>query len=147
MRKGDRKRHELRRLIARETEHQTLVARAGVEFIGDLSGFRLERFVDAESDVGRLTVDHVDDRAGVAVEAVLRAVISDLADGLADDFVDIDVRLGGYLTHDRNDTGRGGRLAGDAGHRILLKHSVEDRVGDLVADLVRMTFGHGFGSE
>ena len=52
MRKHDRRRHQLRRVVAGKAEHQTLIARA---LLGRLLPFRLLG-VDALGDVGRLAV-------------------------------------------------------------------------------------------
>ena len=144
VRERDRQRHELRRLVAGVAEHHALIARTVVERV--LAGLlALERVVDAEGDVGALLVDVRDDGAGLAVKAVLGAVIADLAHGLAHDFRNVDVALGRDLAHDVHDAGRDRALAGDAAVRILRQDRVEDRVGDLIADLVGMSLGHGFG--
>ena len=45
------------------------------------------------------------------------------------------------------DAGLDQRLAGDARALVLREHGVEHRVGDLVGDLVRMSFGDGLGGE
>ena len=137
-------RHELRRLVAGEAEHHALIARAVVEraVAGLLA---LERLVDAEGDVRALLVDVCDDGAGLAVKAVFCAVVADLAHGLAHDLRDVHVAVGRDLTHDVHDAGRDRAFAGDAAVRVLRQNGVEDRVGDLVADLVGMSFRHGFG--
>ena len=84
VRERDRQRHELRRLVAGVAEHHALIARAVIERV--LAGLlALERVVDAEGNVGALLVDVRDDGAGLAVKAILGAVIADLAHGLAHD--------------------------------------------------------------
>ena len=84
VRQRDRQRHQLRRLAAREAEHQTLIAGAAG--------------IDALRDVGRLRIDRRNHRAGLAVEAVLRARVADFFDGIAYDRRKVDVGLGGDLT-------------------------------------------------
>ena len=142
--KRDGQRHELRRLVAGETEHHALVARAVVEraVAGLLA---LERLVHAEGDVRALLVDVRDDGAGLAVKAVLCAVVADLAHGLAHDLRDVHVAVGRDLAHDVHDAGRDRALAGDAAVRVLRQNGVKDRVGHLVADLVGMSLRDGFG--
>ena len=137
-------RHELRRLVAGEAEHHALIARAVVEraVAGLLA---LERLVDAEGNVRALLVDVRDDGAGLAVKAVFCAVVADLAHGLAHDLRDVDVAVGRDLAHDVHDAGRDRAFAGDAAVRVLRQNGVEDRVGDLVADLVGMSLRDGFG--
>ena len=51
------------------------------------------------------------------------------------------------LAEDHDEAGRRGRLAGDAGLRVLGHDGVEDRVRDLVAHLVGVAFGHRLGRE
>jgi hypothetical protein len=77
VREHDRQRHQLLGLAAGEAEHQALVSRAAG--------------VDALRDVGRLRIDRGDDRAGLAVETVLRARVADVADRRADDRREVDV--------------------------------------------------------
>src|SRR5206468_8913641 len=73
--------------------------------------------------------------------------ISDLAHGLTDDLLVIECRIGRDLAceHDRVALAQG--LAGDAALRVLLEAGVEDRVGDVIADLVGVTLGYRFGRE
>ena len=55
--------------------------------------------------------------------------------------------LGGDLAGDVHEAGGDHRLDRDARLRVLLEHRVEDGVGDLVTDLVRVPLGHGLGRE
>src|SRR5208282_3233206 len=70
MRHRDRHRHQLRRFVARKTEHQALVARAL---------FLVESLAlgNALRDIGRLWLDRGQNRAIVAVKAALGAVVTD----------------------------------------------------------------------
>src|SRR6185436_17579828 len=79
--------HEARRLVAGVAEHEALIARALVE-VETLA------FVDALRDVARLLAVGDDHRAAVRVEADLRVVIADAADGAARDVLDIDLGVG-----------------------------------------------------
>ena len=103
--------------------------------------------VGAQGDVGALAIDVGDDAAGVAVKAVLGAVIADGADDLARRAGDVHVAAGRDLAHDVDEAGGAGRLAGNAGTGVLRQDGVEDGVGDLVADFVGMPLGDGFGRE
>ena len=137
---GDRGGHQFRRLVAGETEHHALVA--GARLIGVVVGV-----VDAHGDVRALRVDRGQNGAAVSVEAAVRVVVPDALDGIADDLLVIDVRVGRDLAHDHDETGRRARLAGDAGHLILPDKSVQNSIGDLVAEFVRMPLCHRFRSE
>jgi hypothetical protein len=113
----------------------------------DGAGAALERRVDALRDVGALLPDGGADAAGGPVEPLRRAVVADGEHGVPHDLRDLDVRLGRHLTRDVHQAGRHHRLDGDAAAGVLPDHRVEDRVADLVRDLVGVTLGHGFGGE
>ena len=145
VRERDRERHQLGRLAAREPEHHPLVAGALVVAVARAA--RLERLVDAALDVGALLVDRDERAARAVVEAVARVGVADLADRVADDVLELDVRGRRDLAQDDDRAGRGGRLAGDAGGGVVAQDRVEDRVRDLVTHLVGVAFGHRFGRE
>ena len=113
MRQHDRQRHQLFGLVAGVAEHQALVAGAAG--------------VDAHGDVGRLLVDRREHRAGVGVEAVLRAGVADVADRLAHDFLEVDDGVGRDFAGDDDEAGGDQRFAGDAALRVLREDGVEDR--------------------
>ncbi len=143
----DRQWHQLGRLARRVPEHHPLVAGADpVERIV-VAGIvlHLVRLVDALRDVRRLLVDRHDHAAGVGVEAVLGAVVADLADSVPDEARDVDVRLGRDLAGDDDEPGGDEGLARDATCPVVGQHGVEDRVRDLVGHLVRMALGDRFG--
>ena len=146
MGKGDRERHELRGLGAGVAEHHALVARAVVE-LARAAFLIFKGVVDAHRDIAALLVDVRDNAAGVTVKAVLRAVIADVADDVARDLRDVDIAARGDLAHDVDKAGGDGRLAGHAAVGVFFKDRVEHRIGDLVADLVGMPLGDGFGGE
>ena len=77
----------------------------------------LERRVDALGDVGRLLLDRDERAAGQVVEAVVGPRVADVADGVADDRLEVDVGRRRDLAEDHDEAGRGRRLAGDAGVR------------------------------
>ena len=143
VRQHDRQRHQLARLVRGVAEHHPLVA--GADHVERVVVARivlhLVRGVDALRDVGRLLVDRDDHAARLRVEAVLGARVADLLHRLAHDPRNVDVLLGRHLTRDDDETGRDQRLARDAAHRVVRERSVEDRVRDLVGDLVGMPFG------
>jgi hypothetical protein len=128
VRERQRQRHELLGLPDRVAEHHSLVAGAAG--------------VHALSDVGGLRIDRRHDRAGLVVEAELRARVADLLDRLADDRRQVHVRARRDLARDERETRRHERLARDAADGVVAEHRVEDRVGDLVGDLVGMPLGH-----
>ena len=146
VREGDRQRHPLRRLVAGVAEHHALIARAVVERVRAVF-LALQRLIHAQRDVAALLVDVRHDGAGLAVEAVLCAVIADLAHDLPHGFRDVHIAVGRDLAHDVHDAGRHRALAGDAAVRVFFQDRVQHRVGDLVANFVRMSLRDRFRSK
>lgn len=145
----DRRRHQVGRLVRGVAEHDALVARALF-----LHLTRLQR-IDALGDVCRLRMQQDLDVAGLPVEAFL--LVADVLDGAADDALDLLVghrlRTAG-LAGDHHLVGGRERLAGgadlpgvDAGLGPFAVEQIDDLVGNAVADLVRMTLGHGLAGE
>src|SRR5579862_3990753 len=138
MRGVNRERHVLLRLVAGEAEHHALVARA-------LLVARRRRY--ALADVRRLALDRGDDRAAVAVEAALGRGVADVADHVLRDLAELGLGLAGDLAGDHDEPGLDERLARDTTVGIARQQRVQDGVGDLVADLVRVALVHGLGGE
>ena len=99
----------------------------------------LEAGVDALGDVAGLAADRDHHAAGVAVEALGRRVVADREDPLPDQLLDVHVAGGVDLTGDDDETRGEQRLDSDPAVRVLGEHRVQDRVADLVGDLVRVT--------
>ncbi len=81
MREHDRRRHQFRRVVAGETEHQSLVARA---LFGRLLPLRFFR-VDALRNIGGLAGDDVLHENLVGVKNIVVVDVADLANGIAHD--------------------------------------------------------------
>src|SRR6185436_1438565 len=105
VREHDRQRHQLFGFGTGEAEHQPLVAGAAG--------------VDAHRDVRRLAVNRGEHGAGLAVEAVLAAVVADLVDRGAYDLLEVDVGAGRDFAGDHREPGRDKRLTRDAAYWIL----------------------------
>ena len=125
----DRHRHEFSRLVGGIAEHQSLVAgTAGIH---------------AHGDIARLLVNGGEDGTGVVVESPGGVAVADILDDFANDIRNLDVGLGGDFTGHEGNSGSQNRLAGYPGILVFGYQRVEDSVGDLVGDLVRMSFRHG----
>ena len=114
-------------LIGSITEHDALVT--GTELLKSLI------VVQTLSDIGGLLLNGDEDVAGLVVEALVRAVITNVLDGIADDLLVVDVGLGGDLTEDHDHTSLGGGLASDLGEGVLGKAGIEDGIGYLIAEI------------
>ncbi len=163
----DRGRHERALLVdlalgAGEAEHHALVAGAFLLAVFLLLG------IDAHRDVGRLAVQQHLDIGAVERKTIL--VVADVLDHIARDLRDqlaIDLRLVAVLVEQRllaaafagddDLVGRAQRLAaeprvhqavvGDAELDVVGEERIEDRVRNLIADFVGMTFGDGLAGE
>ncbi|CDB87766.1 putative uncharacterized protein PY07799 [Firmicutes bacterium CAG:170] len=140
VRVGDGGGHQLLRFVAGKAEHHALIASTGL-------GRVVVGGVHAHGDIGGLLVDGGQDRAAAAVEAAFGVVIADAGDGIARNARDVHIAARGDFAHDQNEAGRGRAFTGDARLRVLRQNGVQNAVGDLVADLVGMSFGHGFRGE
>ena len=143
----ERRGHQARGLVGRVAEHDALVARAFV-LVGT--------FIDAHRDFRRLAVEIVLEGELVPVEA--RLLVTDFLDGVADGSLDFLERAIGPLavlvdalaadfTREDDEVGRGQRLARDARIGVLAEEQIDDRVADLVGDLVGMAFRDRLGGE
>ena len=124
-------RHVVGIFVAGVAEHHALIAGAAG--------------IDAHGDVARLLVDAGDDRAGVGVKAVERVVITDGGDHAPHQRLEIDVSFGGNFAGDDDQAGCREGFASHAAIGIFFQAGIQDRVRNLIGDLVRVTFGHRFG--
>ena len=157
----DGHRHERARFVASIAEHHALVARAHfVDVVHAFAALSLVGLIDAHGDVGRLLVDGIDNAARVAVKAVLRAVVADLADGIAHDLLHVNVCFRANFARHHHKTrgshglacathvvhvGRNARRRNVAGFLkldFLCQNGIQDSIRNLIANLVRMTFSH-----
>ena len=60
-------------------------------------------------------------------------------DDLAGDFFVIDLGLGGDFAGHAAEVGGDQRLAGDAAHGVLSEEGVQNAIGDLIGELIRVT--------
>ena len=129
----DGHRHQFRRFVTSKTEHQSLIAGAAS--------------IDAHGDVRRLTLYRAHNRTGSGIIAKLGSVVADAANGLANQFVVINVSRGCNFSGHHRKSGRHQRFACDASLRILSHYFVKHCIGNLVGDFVRVAFRNGFRSE
>src|SRR5208282_84500 len=130
---GNRKGHQFGSFVAGEAEHHSLIAGA--------SG------IHAHGDVAGLLVDAGNYGAGVGVEPVDGVIVADGLHYAADQALKVHVSFGGDLAGDYDEAGAGQGFASDAAGGVFPQAGVENGIGNLVGDLVRMSFGNGLRSK
>ena len=143
MREHDRRGHQLRRLVARVAEHQTLVAGTLLGLLLALGGLGIH----ALRNVGGLLRDDGVHEHLVGVEDIVLVHVTDATDGLAGELGEIELGLRGDLTANDDDVRLHVGFAGDAAVFVLRQTRVQDGVRDRVGDFVRVAFADGFGGE
>ena len=126
----DRRRHVIRVFVGRVAEHHALIAGSAR--------------VDTHGDIAGLLVDAGDHCAGIGVEPVEGIVITDGGDHTAHQRLEIDVSLGGNFAGDNNQAGCGQSLTGHTAVNVFFQAGIENRVGNLIGDLIRMPFRYRF---
>ncbi len=132
-----RQRHELLGLTDGIAEHDALVASALFLLIVNPLPHR-----HALTDIGRLAVESDHHSAGFVIKPLLRRVVADLPDRFASDMSVIHPSIRRNLAGNHNEAGGDHRFASNTGLGVLSEQRIEHRVGNLVRDLVWMTFGH-----
>ena len=143
MRHRERQRQKFRRLIRRVAEHHPLIARADIILVRRVL-LRFERLIHAHRDIRRLLVHRHQNAARLAIETVLRAVVPDFLDRLPNDFRKIDARRRRDFPENMHLSRRDNRLARDTPARILHQNGIQHRIGNLIANFIRMSFRHRF---
>ena len=128
----DGERHELVGLVARVAEHHPLIARA-LFLVEPLA------FGDPLRNVGRLAHQFHEDSAGVAVEALVRMVVTDVERHPARHAHVIHLALAGDLPRDDDQVVLDQGLARHPAVGVLGQVGVEHRIRDLIAHLVGMS--------
>ena len=139
--KHDWRGHEFRRLVRRVAEHQTLVARP---LLGRLLAFRCLG-IHALRNVGTLRRNRVQDQHPVRVKDIILVRVTDLADRLTGNRIEIRLRLGRDFTPHDDQVALGVGLARHAAARVLRQTGVQDGIGNSIAHFVRVAFAHGLG--
>ena len=129
----DRSGHQVFILVRRIAEHHALVAGA--------------TSVHAHGNIARLFIDAGDDGAGIGVKAIERVIVPDRSHHPAHQGLEVNVCLGRDLAGNDHQASGGKGFGGYAAEGVLRQTGVEDRIGDLVGDLVRMSFGYRLGRE
>jgi hypothetical protein len=132
--------HEFGRFIASIPEHHALVA-------GPLLLVGLFVFVDACGDFGRLAVDGGQHSHRCGIQTMRCIDIPDVTDHITDEVVEVQNGTGTDFSSDKHHAGRRESLAGNPAVVVGCHAGIEDRIGNLIAQLVGMAFADRFGSE
>jgi hypothetical protein len=125
--------HELGRFVGRVTEHDALITGTAR--------------IDSHGDVARLFADELSDANAVGVECFGRVDVADFADRSARDRLVVDVCARRDLAGQDNLPALTQHFTGDAAVRITGEMRVENRVGDVIANLVGMSLADRFRRE
>ena len=144
----DRGGHQHVGLVRCVTEHDALVTRTlAVVVVGGDALTNLEGLIHAGVNVRGLLANRDGDTAELAVETAGRRIVADVKNGLTHDGGNLDVAGGGHLTGDVHLAGSHHGLHSNVRCGILGNNAVQDCVGNLVTNFVRMAFGHRFAGE
>ncbi|MMZ63129.1 hypothetical protein D1872_253660 [compost metagenome] len=104
--------------------------------------------INALRNIRGLLVKRCQNSASVGVEPVLGPGIPDLFHRFTHDGRNIHIfRFGADFADYEDKPGSYGNFARHTSVRIVLKECVKNRIGDLVANFIRVPFGYGLGSK
>ena len=140
MRKIDRKRQKLLRVLAGEAKHQALVA-------GTLFAVQACSFSYSLRDIRALVVKCHDHCTVLAVKTDMRIGIAYSFDPFANNGGDVDNRFRCDLACNDRHSCCNHSLAGNAAVRVLCKHRIENTVRYLIGNFIGVTAGYRFTCE
>jgi hypothetical protein len=139
------KRHKLFGIVTSKAKHHTLVTGTVKVIFILLAAFELERLINTHSDIGALCMYRADNGTGRCFKAVFTARITYLRNGISYDPLNVNACLSGDLTHNVYNTRSCKGFASNTAIRILLKHCIQDGIGNLVTNFVGVSFGYRLG--
>ena len=104
----------------------------------------LKRLVDPHGNIGRLFVNRSHHCAGAIVKSIVRVGITDPLHRPTDNGRDIGIVGGGDLSHHRHHASGSKGFTSNMGGRVMGNDIVQNSIGNLVADLIGMSFRHRF---
>jgi hypothetical protein len=141
VRQDQSQRHQRFVLVGGVTKHDTLVTGADVfQRLG-------AHTVDALADIRRLLVQANQNFASVTVQAIFFGVEADVLADLSHDRFVVNLGGGGDFTENHHHVRLGGGFAGNFSVRILGQDGIQDAIGDLIGEFVRVTLVDGLGRE
>ncbi len=150
MRHLNGQRHEICRFVTSKTKHNALITGPDtVDFIiGKTAATHFMRLIDPPGDITGLLINAQQHRTGAPIESTRGfSNIANFFDRLADDGSDIDITTGGNFTAYQNQAGCYRCFSRHTGFWVFRQECIQDGIGDLIANLVRMPLGYGFRSK
>jgi hypothetical protein len=101
--------------------------------------------VQTLGDIGGLFLNSNQNVASLVVETLRGVIVSNILDGTSDDLLVVETGLGCDFTEDHNHPGFRSGLASYLGERVLGQAGIENGIGDLISDLVWVSFSYRLG--
>ena len=147
--KSDRIRHIFFCLIRCISEHHSLVSCTDCFqfFIWHLVFLCFKSFINTHSNIAWLFVNCCQNTTCVSIKSVLSSCITNFANSITNDFLNIYICICSNFSHYHNNSCSRACLASYTAHWILFHKCIQDRIGNLVAHLIRMSFSYWFRSK
>ncbi len=104
----------------------------------------IEGIIDTLCDIRRLLTDIDIDGHVIGTDAEFRRGIADFTDDIACDFFIIELRFGCHFARNHNAVSCGQSFDSRSRKFVLFEGSIQNSIGNSIADLVRMSFRNGF---
>ena len=124
-------------------EHHALVAGADIVFVG-LLFLSFQRLVDTHGNIGGLFINGHIDAYAFTVKAVAGIGVADIINRFADDLGNGHIGAGGDFTENMHLPCGYNGFAGYTAIGILFQDGIKNGIGNLVGNLIRMSFCYGF---
>lgn len=133
------KRHHFGCLIGGISEHVSLIS--STNFFDGAS------FMNSLSNIGALLFDGDQNVASLVIESLGRIIESDSLNGITDDLLVINLGLGGNFTENEDHSSLGCGFTSNFAVWVFGEASIQNGVGDLIADLVRVSLSYALRGE
>ena len=139
-----RRRHQFRCLAAGIAKHHALVTCANSVGIVRTVLLIFIRRINTHRNIWRLLVYWSKYCTGFCIKPILRAIISRPLNCFSYNSGNIRITVGTDLPHDKDRSGRSHRLTGNPRIRITADNRIQNRIRNLIAKLIRMSFCNRF---
>ena len=146
---SDRIRHILLRLIGSIAEHHTLVACTNSIQLAVVHRIFscFQSLIYTHGNIAGLLVQSNQNAAGITVKAIFCTIVTNFANGLTDNRLNIYICIGSNFSHNHNQTSSGAGFACNAAHGIFFHQRIQNSIGNGIAHFIRMTLSYRFRSK